>query len=229
MGKEESTQADGKNATTHGAVIGVTGLAGSGKDAVADVLVRDFGFARVAFADPMKRFCLEMFGWSAATLWGPSEARNKEDVRYVYMRRGALGSMCVEWTEDGHRIDEPNPSKDLYLTPRYALQKLGDWGRECYPDIWVDRCLKTCYEVLYRQKGVVIPDVRFNNEAAAIRKVGGKIWSIRRPSADRLSGDAGAHVSERGIDSDLIDVHITNDGTLEQLRGRVHALMKEET
>src|SRR5512133_358976 len=38
----------------HPHIIALTGFAGTGKDAVGAILVRDFGFVRVAFADALK-------------------------------------------------------------------------------------------------------------------------------------------------------------------------------
>ena len=43
-------------------VIGLTGYASSGKDAVASVLERDHGYTRIAFADPVKRIAFAI-GW----------------------------------------------------------------------------------------------------------------------------------------------------------------------
>lgn len=42
--------------------IGLTGLAGSGKDTVAVILDYEYGYRRLSFADPLKRLCLDM-GW----------------------------------------------------------------------------------------------------------------------------------------------------------------------
>jgi len=63
-------------------IIGVAGLAGSGKDTVADHLVEYHGFVKVALADPLKRICREVFDFSEEQLWGPSEKRNEPDKRY---------------------------------------------------------------------------------------------------------------------------------------------------
>ena len=41
-------------------IIGLSGYARSGKDAVAQVLVSEFGFKRVAFADPIRDLLYEM-------------------------------------------------------------------------------------------------------------------------------------------------------------------------
>jgi dephospho-CoA kinase len=41
-------------------IIGLTGYAGSGKDEVANILVKEHGFIRVAFADKIKEFLYEI-------------------------------------------------------------------------------------------------------------------------------------------------------------------------
>lgn len=63
-------------------VIGLTGYAGVGKDTVANILVEEYGFTRLAFADgvreltaavdPDVRYAVEKAGWDAAkrhNLW----------------------------------------------------------------------------------------------------------------------------------------------------------------
>lgn len=63
-------------------IIGICGQAGSGKDTAADFLVKDHGFAKVSFADPMKRFCQEIFDFTDEQLWGSSQFRNAPDSRF---------------------------------------------------------------------------------------------------------------------------------------------------
>jgi len=63
-------------------IIGLCGQAGSGKDTVADFLVRDHSFVKVALADPLKRICKDVFAFTDEQLWGPSAERNKPDKRY---------------------------------------------------------------------------------------------------------------------------------------------------
>lgn len=43
-------------------LIGITGLAGSGKDTVADYLHSQYGFMKVAFADPLRLAASNIFG-----------------------------------------------------------------------------------------------------------------------------------------------------------------------
>ena len=42
-------------------IIGLVGRKGAGKDTVADYLVREHGFKKLAFADPVKKVCEAMF------------------------------------------------------------------------------------------------------------------------------------------------------------------------
>jgi hypothetical protein len=182
-------------------IVGISGLAGSGKDTAADVLRKEFGFRRVSMADPFKRACQDWFGWTHEQLWGPSELRSVPDPRY-----GGL-------------------------TPRKALQLLGsDWGRACYENIWVDIALRTAKEMLSGGLGelnipcgVVIPDVRFKNEADAIRAAGGSLWLIERPGAG-LTGEAASHASEAGLDRGLFDAIINNHRSREDFKEDVAML-----
>src|SRR6202044_3217734 len=113
-------------------IIGISGYAGTGKDTVADFLVRDFNFVRVALADPIKRIAKELFDFSDETLWGSSEKRNELDKRYV------------QWTAFvPHMLSEeilkefPDGKVPQYLTARRVCQFLGtEVGRELYPNVW---------------------------------------------------------------------------------------------
>ncbi len=181
-------------------IIGLSGLAGAGKDTVADFLVQHHCFEKISLSDPMKKFCKELFGWDDERLWGGSSLRNA--------------------------IDESRKRPDgQYLTARFALQTLGtEWGRACYEDVWIDRAIKDAGERLryFKSDGVVIPDVRYKNERDAIWKAGGTIWRIIRPGSG-LVGAAGAHVSETELtDSMPYDRILNNDNRpLEDLRALV--------
>lgn len=234
-------------------IIGVAGNAGSGKDTVADHLVRHHGFVKVALADPLKRICREVFDFSEEQLWGPSEKRNAPDARYLRARMGQYGATAPGVT--------PIPEEDLYLTPRHALQQLGtEWGRACYENIWVEYAIRVAKQLLKKDyvvneainayhaktglrfshtpygsgsvklpKGVVIPDVRFRNEVDAIRAAGGKVWRVSRFGAG-LQGAAAKHQSETELDTiplDLFTQHVSNNSTLEALYAVIDRIMKE--
>ncbi len=218
-------------------IIGLSGLAGSGKDTVGDFLVQDHGFVKVALADEIKRTAQRWYDFTDSQLWGPSEMRNAPDKRYP-------------------------KGPDEYLTPRYVLQFLGtEAGRQFYDNTWVDITLRAARLILgpiynhaaYSQKhgvqmcgcwnddrhsthppgwknplqGVVIPDVRFKNEIKAIREAGGKLVRIVRRGAG-LQGAGAQHRSETEqteIPDSEFDHIITNYDTLEWLRQLVERMM----
>ena len=67
---------------------------------------------------------------------------------------------------------------------------------------------------------VVVPDVRFDVEAEALRSLGGRIIHIVRPGFG-LGGDSAAHVSEAGIEPGDGDFYLLNDGTVHDLYHKV--------
>ncbi len=135
------------------------GSAGAGKDTVADRLAEKHRFVKVAMADPLKRICREVFDFTDEQLWGPSELRNQPDPRYPYEHA---------WTssENGYHLDcvhcglrrpcgteLPKYPPCKFLTPRHALQQLGsEWGRGCYPDVWVNYAMNASKRLLEASK-----------------------------------------------------------------------------
>jgi hypothetical protein len=169
---------------------GGKGSANSGKDTVADRLAEKHGFVKVALADPMKRFCMEVYDFSEEQLWGPSEKRNAPDERYPIGYRLACGCLadawnriddvstkwwvptmlelcdehedCPEWNRGKLFLDPPPPLE--YLTPRHALQTLGtEWGRNCYTNTWVDYALRVAKRLL---------------EPIKVKSLGSPAWTV---------------------------------------------------
>ena len=148
-------------------LIGVSGPAGSGKDAVADFLRADLRFTSISLADPLKRICRDVYDFTEEQLWGPSAMRNKPDERYPRPNhtwglpqriepQGYIASCacCGLTSEPMERFDDILTAKlrQCYLTPRYCLQKLGtEWGRDCYPDTWSLFCVRTAQVLLKDQ------------------------------------------------------------------------------
>jgi hypothetical protein len=138
-------------------IIGITGKAGSGKDAVADSLCTNHGLVRVALADSMKRFCKEIFGFTDEQLWGPSELRNVIDKRLPRKHTWVQADGIVQLQEfGGHEFkcaccgavsDEETPQ--CYLTPRFALQQLGtEFGRAMFEDVWINYAMRDASQLL---------------------------------------------------------------------------------
>lgn len=167
-------------------IIGITGLhqdteknrqtIGAGKDAAAARLIEKHGFVRIGIADHLKRICKDVFAFTDEQLWGPSDMRNKPDLRYPRGGKNGPGSMATynRYKEelakleadglkmiDAHdrmlhtrKIEEARRNVAewetfAYLTPRYALQQLGtEWGRSCYDSVWIEDALRIAKRLL---------------------------------------------------------------------------------
>lgn len=102
---------------------------------------------------------------------------------------------------------------------RELMQSLGDWGKAAiHPDIWV-RMAADHYETT--GPGLVMSDVRFENEAAWVRAQGGLVIHVTRPGVPPTR----QHNSESGIERRAGDPLIVNDGTLEELYEAVHDII----
>lgn len=178
-------------------LIGLCGAAGSGKNTVADHLQRRHGWIQFGFADP------------------------------VYAAVSAATGIPVLRLRD--REEKEKPIEWLGKSPRELLQTLGtEWGRNTVrDDIWVQIAMRQaakCHQYLRGAAGVAITDVRFENEVAAIKAAGGRIWRVTR-GASSVVGDARQHSSEAGIPDILVDEIIANRGTLVDLAAAVDAAL----
>lgn len=108
---------------------------------------------------------------------------------------------------------------DAGVSVRHMLQTLGtEWGRSCiHPEIWV----RSWKGRAQQYSAVVADDVRFPNEAAMIKLLGGEMWRIERPGVPREHG----HASEGSLDGyDDFDRFITNDGTIDDLISKLREI-----
>jgi hypothetical protein len=176
-------------------IIGLCGLAGSGKDEVAAILSREHRFAVIAFAGPIYQAVSEITGLS------PQELKDR-----------AIKEEPIPW---------------LGKSPRELLQTLGtEWGREMVSqDIWITIALRRARQYEGSSWNVAITDVRFENEAEAIRDAGGQVWRVERPGAG-LSGEAAEHSSEAGVADHLVNQVIYNGGDLDDLGATVNAAFR---
>ena len=185
-------------------LIGLVGLIGSGKDTVADFLVKEHGFHRDSFAKSLKDAVSVIFGWDRALLEGATQESRM-------------------WRE---RIDPYWSNKlDKAVTPRYILQH---WGTEVmrghfHDSIWIDS-----FTARYRGGNIVLSDTRFINEINTIRDLKGKVVLVRRgpiPTQQEMQ-QRSVHQSEWDWIGQRFDYEIDNSGNLEDLRTQVGVMIR---
>lgn len=179
-------------------IIGLSGYARSGKDTVAGMLMGLHGYERVAFADKIRELLYEM---------DPLVMHNYMDFRL----QDVIDSK-------GWEI-----AKTEFPEVRRLLQDLGVGARKLFGDtFWVDQVVGQFGHSWWGyDTNVVITDVRFINEAQAIKGKGGQIWRINRPGTEAIND----HVSEHDLDGWDFDVVIENDSDMPALIKKIKTLI----
>lgn len=174
-------------------LIGITGLAHSGKDRIAKHLWAQYGFTRIALADPLKLAVQQAFSLTQAQL-----GDELKDVVIPY------------WG----------------IAPRQMYQQIGDSFKEKFgEDFWIKRW-RLSYRVFMDTDHVVVPDVRFDDEARELHSLGGILIRVVRGTG--LEGEAGQHKSEAGITLP-VNYTIDNRGSLADLHAEVDRIVRSLT
>jgi dephospho-CoA kinase len=175
--------------------IALTGKLRAGKDEVAQHLYIKYGFNRIAFGDALKKEAHAVFPWI------------------------------------------PQNSK-----PRALYQNFGQLMREIEPDVWIkhaERAVKGAIDFRVNtgaeKIGVVVTDLRQLNEYEWARTEGYTIIRVTAPDEVRIAraikaGDSFVendlvHSTELAIDGFDVDYTVTNEGTVEELKAQIDAIM----
>jgi len=226
-------------------LIGLSGKKGSGKDLVTRIIqIIDYNpelntreilkyiddtdydyidgtYKNKKFAYKLKKITCDLTGITMEQL---------ENSKYKGMTVSEFTGMDWSWEKDGEIVD---------YTFRQWLQLIGtDCMRNIiHPDIWV-KSLFADYKYEEKPTGItfnddehkvkvypkwVISDVRFPNEADAIKDRDGIVIRINRPQKGK---NVDEHFSETALDDyDNFDYIIKNDGTIEDLIEKIREIL----
>lgn len=174
-------------------IIAFTGLAGSGKSTAAQWLVERQHYERVRFAGPLKDMMLAL-GLDRQQVDGSIQAKETP-----------CDLLCGK-------------------TPRFAMQTIGtEWGRKLIgEEVWTN-AWRAAVDRLPKRVPVVVDDMRYPNEAAAVTALGGFVIRIEREGAGSIVG--AAHSSETEVDSIPAIAAIKNDSSLLHLFAKLENLL----
>eukprot|EP00697_Spironema_sp_BW2_P017365 gnl/Spiro4/9024_TR4758_c0_g1_i1.p1 gnl/Spiro4/9024_TR4758_c0_g1~~gnl/Spiro4/9024_TR4758_c0_g1_i1.p1 ORF type:complete len:177 (-),score=16.46 gnl/Spiro4/9024_TR4758_c0_g1_i1:257-754(-) len=137
-------------------LIALCGGKGHGKSTAAEFLAPEF--KNYAFADPLKIACKALFVLDDSQLWG--DKKEVVDDRWGVTPREMMQKVGTEMFRD--QLTRVMPNLRLYKG-----------GQE---SIWVD-LFRKWFE--HQTSNVVVSDLRFADECAAVRELGGHIvWSV---------------------------------------------------
>jgi len=180
--------------------LALTGRMRSGKDSVADYLARQYGFARFAFGDGIRKVCRELFPDQMAQarkpralLQGVGQAMRTFDED-VWVRQ-TLDRINEEQRFRTRSLLAP---KDVVITD---LRQPNEYAR-------------------LRAEGFVIIRVNADNGTRYLRMI---------DAGDAFTAADLEHETERHIDSFAVDYEIDNNGSLAELYAKVDEIMADIT
>jgi hypothetical protein len=200
-------------------LLGLTGHVGTGKDTVGTILQTE-GWRCTSFAEALR---IEV-----ASTWHVDPRlltdRATKEVPLPSLAAGMVHSTdWLRWAAvQGHSLTSPR-------SPRWALQQWGSYRRSQRPLHWVEHVL-VWLATLRRQHphtSCVITDVRFTNEAEALRQRGGHIVRVHRPhTGQQLAPDTARHESEAHTQI-TADADLVNDGSFYDLALEVRRVVHQ--
>lgn len=219
-------------------VVAVSGWAGSGKDTLANLLIKEYGFKRIGFADPLKDNVARDFGFDRASLDDQAQKNLPLLDMPVSLRDGftknlgtfmvrefrtADGKICktgeyrdIDGANDFYGITDEGHVEKLYWTRRALCILEGSTKRTADADYWVKRAMRNAREAGIEL--VVISDLRYKNELTGVKMSLGRLDTLVTVRVNRFdehptnSNDP----SERDLDDAAFDITLTNKGTYEE-------------
>lgn len=175
--------------------------AGSGKSTFANVLMQNYGFKNVKFADPLKNMVRALL------------AEMQFDKR------------TVERMIEGNLKEQVIPGFST-VTPRHLMQTLGtDWGREAVDNgLWLKVARRKIERLLSQGHHVVVDDLRFPNEWDLLDDMGATLVRLVRQDPSVTQGDT----RYEGLLCEFpFDRHVLNNGDIEELRFKANMVAQQ--
>lgn len=180
-------------------IVGFVGKKGSGKSTAAEFLEEEHGFTRHNFKDTL---VAEIKHKLPLVLNEIVELMNWTEYEFN-------GSGDEPWTVDRLFKEKPPVMRALLQNYGTEVRRADD------PAYWVDAWGQLAS--VLSEKDLVVDDVRFENEAQAIRDMGGCLIRIVKDSFDYPVVDA--HASETEQDSIIVNHEIkVKEGDLDKLK-----------
>jgi hypothetical protein len=235
-------------------LIGIVGKIGAGKDLVGTIIqyiyycrnkninINYTGFDNYInnsrfeeyweikkFADKLKDCVCLILGCSRQML----EDRNYKETElgdewWYYIAKDNKTPLGLITLEEYDLLNENQKDylKLFKLTPRLILQILGtDCARKIiHPNIWVNSLMSE-YKEKNGYPNWIITDVRFPNEAKAIKAKNGIIIKINRYNNLIETSGIQQHASEIALDNYDFDYVIENNGTIEDLIFKINKII----
>ncbi|HEY9703574.1 MAG TPA: hypothetical protein V6C58_14090 [Allocoleopsis sp.] len=179
-------------------ILMLSGYSCSGKDTLADFLVKKYSFCKLSFADSLKKLVISKYSL---------------DPELVYTQEGKKSEILIRKV-NGIEVYSKISVRNLLILE-------GMEARKSDPDIWTKKVIDQI-ELHKDYSRFVISDFRFPNEYKLLKeKYNGYVKTIRISRPDILiSKDP----SEHQLDYFIFDYAIDNDSTIDNFFNKVNFL-----
>ena len=222
-------------------VLAISGFKKSGKDTIANYLIVNHNFKRVALADPLKDFASKEYGIPRADFDDISKKESpiyklpiEPKDEFTTMLAKFMWKEFVDntgkhpenftfsstfkgtFTEEGKTVH-----RTLYHSPRSLAILKGSSNRFVTSDFWVQKASEVIKSQDYN---VVIPDLRYKNEIAELqRQFGRNLVTLRINRFDKVESNDPSELDL--LDYSGFDFTVENKGTLEELYSKTDGIL----
>lgn len=195
-------------------IISIYGRNRAGKTTLADMLVNEYDFVKMGFADPLRKIVKNYFGidgsWKVNTSW-----KMYDDKKYL---NGiiTLFSMVNDSDNIKHLIlDRVSKATTKYQAYRITMELIGTnvFRNLILKNIWIAVLVFKLFRHSGQGSNIVIDDMRFNDERDMLDSLNTIFIKIKSPFEEPNSG----HESQKYIDGFKFDYMIDNDGSKKDL------------
>ena len=211
------------NKTPHTTFIALSGKKQVGKDTAAQMIVRLLEPYKkrvvvTAFAEPLKRMCIDVLGLKSEGVYGTDTHKNA--LSHIAWD-GFTIDIRLKYSKEIDHLDGKLLPRSGLMTNREVLQVMGtDIFRSIYDQVWAKAPFNRDWHGV---DVVVLTDCRFPNEKIATEEVGGVIIRL-----ERSTGFSDNHASEIALDGYTFENTYQNGGSFSDLENYLFSILKKQ-
>jgi hypothetical protein len=219
-GEDEDMRLYRDRKTPHTVFIALSGKKQVGKDTAANMIVKIMqsqGKSAVltAFAEPLKRMCVEILGLRPEGVYGTDAEKNSPSH---ILWDGFTMDIRLKYSKEIDHLDGRDLPRTGPMTNREVLQVMGtDIFRAIYGDVWAKAPFNRDWS---GHDVVILTDCRFPNEKKVTEDAGGVIIRL-----ERSTGFVDNHPSEIALDGFLFENTYQNSGSFDDLENYIRGIL----